>query len=72
MPALVAVLRARDVRLGLGESALCASRQTRGEARRGHGYSPPSAIHFSSRQSAPSTILDRGALMPDCDYRPQV
>ena len=41
-------------------------------ARRGHGDSPPSAIHFSSRQSAPSTILDRGALMPDCDYRPQV
>ena len=41
-------------------------------ARRGHGYSPPSAIHFSARQSAPSTILDRGALMPDCDYRPQV
>ena len=41
-------------------------------ARRGHGDSPPSAIHVSSRQSAPSTILDSGALMPDCDYRPQV
>ena len=44
--------------------------------RRGSGWGQEAKIcqrsSLSSGHSAPSTILDRGASMPDCDYRPQV
>ena len=49
--------RAGDARLAIAAHARCRSaRRVTVAARRWHGYSPPSAIHASSRQSAPATI----------------